>query len=699
MVYRTTFNRGDKIEHGNARQCYFCSTFYVKKDRFDSHIKYCSGRPGIKYKGEIPLTAYADFETITPTDDYLDPENRQMFAVSYAIIFAFHPDLNLERAIIERSFGHSLEDLISINYLTAEQQQLINRKTVLQLRDAAINVSRRKSKIAILLMFNVELKFAGDILLKWFNAKIKSKYIELDPFMKLNYQRQIPIDWQEGKCVICRFPLSIEPKGLRFQESDMSYIDFTIRKEHAFLRNIYDVEDLKKSKNIATIESYQKAFECYVTVIKSMEDEIKCVENYDMIYDDTSGEFLEEACPAYSYDVENLIEEMKSFKIKNFKSKIPKFNLQIYAFSCDALMDSPHHKFDFKTVTTSNFFENLYRILNSKVHLHHSHATGKIFGYTHDFCNWKVRENQIGLSLIGHNFLGFDLFYMLKGYRSSCWGTNDFSIGGSNLTTINFANVGSQVEIIDTIKYYQSSLAAIASTATEGEKNMIKKLTIQFISRHTHFGPVWQDLNIVVKENILDIIAEDKEIIPYEKIVDMNSLDIVSEKKFFEPTEFYSALKQKAVSESDYESSKYVFENLKMKNLSDMNDLYNIQDVILLTEIIENRFEEMYKKYYYIIRKCNSASTLSGCIQRDLSKVILTLPTCNDHVEVFEKTLTGGFSSVNTRMGFDMEILLPNLKSSDFNKMNIDGSFRSFKNQNFKVGYELKLDGKTNIRI
>ena len=107
----------------------------------------------------------------------------------------------------------------------------------------------------------------------------------------------------------------------------------------------------------------------------------------------------------------------------------------------------------------------------------------------------------------------------------------------------------------------------------------------------------------------------------------------------------------------------------------------------------------MYKKYYYIIRKCNSASTLSGCIQRDLSKVILTLPTCNDHVEVFEKTLTGGFSSVNTRMGFDMEILLPNLKSSDFNKMNIDGSFRSFKNQNFKVGYELKLDGKTNIRI
>ena len=361
-------------------------------------------------------------------------------------------------------------------------------------------------------------------------------------------------------------------------------------------------------------------------------------------------------------------------------------------------MDFPHHKFDFKTVSTSNFFEKLYRILNYKIHYHHSHITGKIFGYAHDVCNRKVRGNKTELSFIGHNFLGFDIFYMIKGYKASCWGTNDFNMGGSNLTTVNFANIGAQVKIIDTIKYYQSSLAAIAATASENEKKMIKKLTAQFISRHSHFGPVWQNLNIVVKENILDIVAGGKGIIPYEKIVDMNSLEIVPARNFFERTEFYSALKQKAVSDCDYESSKYLFESLKMRNLSDMNSLYNVQDVILLTEIIENRFEEMFKKYHYNPRKCNWASTLSGCIQRDLSKVILTLPTCNDHVEVFEKTLTGVFSSVNTRMGFDTEILLPNLKTNDYNKMSIGESFKSFKNQNFKVGYKLKLDGEMQYR-
>ena len=206
-----------------------------------------------------------------------------------------------------------------------------------------------------------------------------------------------------------------------------------------------------------------------------MEDEIKCVETYDMIYDDTLRAFLEETCPAHAYDVKQLIEDIKSFGIKNFKSKIPKFSLQIYAFCYYALMDIPHHK----TVTTRNFFEKLYRILNYKIHYHHSYITDKIFGYAHDFSNWNVRENKTELSLIGHNFLGFDIFYMIKGYRASCWGTNDFDMGGSNLTAVNFANIGAQVKIIDTIKYYQSSLAAIAATASEDEKKMIKKLTAQ----------------------------------------------------------------------------------------------------------------------------------------------------------------------------------------------------------------------------
>ena len=82
-------------------ECYYCSNFVAWKRDFDRHNKICSGKPGVVYdfnikniitfednlscKGDIHFCVYADFETTAPTDDCLDPENRTMFAVSYAL--------------------------------------------------------------------------------------------------------------------------------------------------------------------------------------------------------------------------------------------------------------------------------------------------------------------------------------------------------------------------------------------------------------------------------------------------------------------------------------------------------------------------------------------------------------------------------------------------------------------------------------
>ena len=90
-----------------------------------------------------------------------------------------------------------------------------------------------------------------------------------------------------------------------------------------------------------------------------------------------------------------------------------------------------------------------------------------------------------------------------------------------------------------------------------------------------------------------------------------------------------------------------------MRNLIDMNDIYNVQDVILSCKIMKSRFEVMYQKHFHNPRKCNWASSLSGCIQRDLSKVIIALPTSSSMVEIFEKTLTVAFSGMDTRLAFD----------------------------------------------
>ena len=68
----------------------------------------------------------------------------------------------------------------------------------------------------------------------------------------------------------------------------------------------------------------------------------------------------------------------------------------------------------------------------------------------------------------------------------------------------------------------------------------------------------------------------------------------------------------------------------------------------------------MHDRYSFNPRKCNSASSLSGSIERDLSKIIIALSITNKIVDVFEQTLTGGFSCINTRSALDTEILSPN---------------------------------------
>ena len=75
-----------------------------------------------------------------------------------------------------------------------------------------------------------------------------------------------------------------------------------------------------------------------------------------------------------------------------------------------------------------------------------------------------------------------------------------------------------------------------------------------------------------------------------------------------------------------------------MNDFPEKSDLYNVQDVILLCEIMENRFQDMFDKMTYNPRKCNSASKLNSCIQGEQSRIILALLTNNSVIEIFIKT-------------------------------------------------------------
>ena len=67
-------------------------------------------------------------------------------------------------------------------------------------------------------------------------------------------------------------------------------------------------------------------------------------------------------------------------------------------------------------------------------------------------------------------------------------------------------------------------------------------------------------------------------------------------------------------------------------------------------------------------------------------------------MEIFEKRSGGGFISVNTRLSFDTELLMPNLTQNDYQKMNIDQSFKAFKRDDLMVVYSLKHDNEETFK-
>ena len=119
---------------------------------------------------------------------------------------------------------------------------------------------------------------------------------------------------------------------------------------------------------------------------------------------------------------------------------------------------------------------------------------------------------------------------------------------------------------------------------------------------------------------------------------------------------------------------------LEIRRLGDFNALYNFQDTNILCKIFESRATFLNDKYNFNPRKCNSASTFSGCTHRDKNNVVITLPTHVETVKLFEKTSIGGFTCINTRLAFDKNILFPNEENE--------------KRKDLKLIYKLKLDDK-----
>ena len=137
------------------------------------------------------MVIYFEYETTAPTYNWLNPEQKETFVVSYVMIVAFHPDLRLNRILVEGSSGHSFQKLITTDYLTEEQMAFVDVKVIKQLKDAVEHVSKGNCKKSLGQMFSIELYLIKYTLMTGFNRKIKSQHLQLDILQKNNYEKKI----------------------------------------------------------------------------------------------------------------------------------------------------------------------------------------------------------------------------------------------------------------------------------------------------------------------------------------------------------------------------------------------------------------------------------------------------------------------------------------------------------------------------
>ena len=139
------------------------------------------------------------------------------------------------------------------------------------------------------------------------------------------------------------------------------------------------------------------------------------------------------------------------------------------------------------------------------------------------------------------------------------------------------------------------------------------------------------------------------------------------------------------ISEEEYENVKKFCKILKLKTLGDLNRTYNFQDTAILCEIFEERSLLCQKLFKYNAKKCNSASSFSGCVQRLKSKCSIALPKDAESVKVFEKTVMGGYSCVHTRVAFDTDLFLKNTKNEKVIFKTANGELESLSSNIIKM--------------
>ena len=250
-------------------------------------------------------------------------------------------------------------------------KKYFNLTSLKQLEHAALSVLEKKENSSMAEFFSIEIKFTVDCIKKWFR---ENRYVE-DSTQEQRFQyKDDNLLNLNNLCCLCDMPLKAE--------AESGWLEHVIFAEYLFLSNIYSEKEMKKM-GIENLEVYS--------------NKIKILENLNSFCSSIKKE--KELFPD---EIDKIIFKMKKIKTENKddedKATREKTIGYLYLESINLL---PTDKTN--TPISQKILSNMISIFLKKITIHHSHTTGTIIGYAHDFCNQHCKENYFTIPVLAHN--------------------------------------------------------------------------------------------------------------------------------------------------------------------------------------------------------------------------------------------------------------------------------------------------------
>jgi hypothetical protein len=303
----------------------------------------------------------------------------------------------------------------------------------------------------------------------------------------------------------------------------------------------------------------------------------------------------------------------------------------------------------------------------------HCHFSGYFRGFAHKTCNFEYTIKNKMVSIIFHNFRGYDCKMIIEAVRD--FPSIKFKPIMENSEKIKCMSMiwGDKFQykckFIDSYMHMNTSLDELVQDLADYKHDKISFTEHISNTDITKLRTSFPAVSAHLKNDVQFKLILRKGVFPYEWF---SSSDKLKHTELLDQNDFYSSLRQASISLDDYNFYLQVWQTFNMKTFKDYYDLYLLLDVLLLADVCRAHRELCMAEYGLDPFWFVSAPSLAWQAALKTTNVKLELLTNIDMYNFIQHGIRGGVSCVVNKYAEANNYYMQSLYDKDKNSTFID---------------------------